>query len=474
MHTPFLLLLMVSILEVMCATQFYDGHFVIKRLPATCAAIRASLVNDSAPAPRPNCLLYNVAQLQQAFHYVTYVKEGQVQTYQLRMATLNVAGQIDNYDLSFHCPTMPYYGTPPAYCDSAPSMQLAALHVSANNTLYEMDIILSPAQYPPLESLAANKPPFGVARIQVPCGVPLPVAGSLQICKVDFPAVGCVAAWLPPRALPDPLPSNVGQGSLSLAQYGISLPSDWVADDANELLVVTAGTTRYFFNSAGHYLSQAGTCSAHTNKNYAGEMYTYDSRFLDFVGTVTVTSHFGYPSFQPVRVSLWVGLAFDSAKIDPVILYIDKSTGFYRGMDAFDIVKPPTQAYGASYWYSAIAATVPGEDALAYAARMANLSDPCAANLTAWLYPNATRTCPRGLQLRNGLCRVPSNRRVLDLTENVGPEAIVPLSSPPPALVALAVTFAISLLLAAMYMQRLKPSCDGNRVPSTPELAEEI
>lgn len=32
----------------------------------------------------------------QSFHYVTYVKEGQVQTYQLRMATLSVAGQIDN------------------------------------------------------------------------------------------------------------------------------------------------------------------------------------------------------------------------------------------------------------------------------------------------------------------------------------------------------------------------------------------
>lgn len=77
-------------------------------------------------------------------------------------------------------------------------------------------------------------------------------------------------------------------------------------------------TLSFFFcrqNCATWKPPPVATCSAHTNKNYAGEMYTYDSRFLDFVGTVTVTSHFGYPSFQPVRVSLWVG-----AQMSPLVI----------------------------------------------------------------------------------------------------------------------------------------------------------
>lgn len=39
---------------------------------------------------------------------------------------------------------------------------------------------------------------------------------------------------------------------------GLTLSSDWVMDDANQLLIIAAGPVRYYFNSAGFYLSQAG------------------------------------------------------------------------------------------------------------------------------------------------------------------------------------------------------------------------
>lgn len=63
-------------------------------------------------------------------------------------------------------------GAGAGFCNTAPGMQLAVLHVAANATLYEMDILLSPAEYPPVEALVANQPPFGTAQIKFPSGVP--------------------------------------------------------------------------------------------------------------------------------------------------------------------------------------------------------------------------------------------------------------------------------------------------------------
>eukprot|EP00667_Euglena_gracilis_P007398 EG_transcript_7469 len=311
--------LLGGLLAGLSACQSYDGHFVIPRQPASCSSVNASLV-DTAPAPQPDCLAYSVGQLRQAFHYTAYVKDD-LQEYQLRMATLNAEGQLNDYNLSFYCPTSTYYGTPPVYCSSSPGMQLAVLHVGTDNTLFEMDVILSPAEYPAVEALAENQPPFGNARLVFPAGIPLPTSGYLQVCRLPVSSEDCAEVNL--RALPDPLPSNVGEGSFSIAQYGLTLSSDWVMDDANQLLIIAAGPVRYYFNSAGFYLSQAGTCAAHTFKSYASEVYAYNSRFLDYVGTVNVTSHFGYSNFQPARVSLWVGVAFDASKIDPVILYTE-------------------------------------------------------------------------------------------------------------------------------------------------------
>eukprot|EP00667_Euglena_gracilis_P029631 EG_transcript_39627 len=144
-------------LPAVSPTAFSFGYFVIKRQPESCSSITA-LVTGSAAAQQPNCLAYRVAELRQAFHYVTYTRDFDFREYQLRMATLNVSGQLGDYDLSFHCPTASYYGTPAAYCSSAPGMQLAAVHATANHTLFELDVILSPAQYPPVEALVPNQP----------------------------------------------------------------------------------------------------------------------------------------------------------------------------------------------------------------------------------------------------------------------------------------------------------------------------
>lgn len=76
-----------------------------------------------------------------------------------------------------------------AYCSSVPGMQLAAVHATADHTLFELDVILSPAQYPPVEALVPNQPPFGIAQIKLPAGIPpvvfldLTTGESIVMCE---------------------------------------------------------------------------------------------------------------------------------------------------------------------------------------------------------------------------------------------------------------------------------------------------
>eukprot|EP00667_Euglena_gracilis_P006158 EG_transcript_6206 len=386
----------------------WHAHFAIKRRRASCVRLVAAVLEAPPATLGPNCLVYQFGELRQAAAYgVSYTKEADPHKYQLRMASLTVQGHLDAHDLSFHCPTEAYLGTPPTPCDSAPNKQLAVLHVGADHRLYSMDIVRAPANYPPARALAPNQAGFGTATMSFPAGVLLQESGFLRLCKLNaaFPPARCKALVYPPRAAQVPMPSHVGMGTFLGAPGAQGVGSDWMVDVDNQLSAVTVGATRYYFNSAGAYVSKDGTCSASADRDYSAHLQGRSSAFLDHSAAVTLIAHPSGDAFAPARVDVWVGVVFDVDQIKAAVLYTDDATGYHRGMDTFDVASLRAGLYTGSHWYSSVAPTLPGLSAWAIADRMATLGDPCAAQLSCWLRPHGPRAaCPDGLVLNDGLC----------------------------------------------------------------------
>eukprot|EP00667_Euglena_gracilis_P008196 EG_transcript_8301 len=407
-------------LGLVAADPYWLGQFSIQRTPSSCTAVIARPLQ--IPTTSDNCLLYNFADLQQsAAPHATYVR-GRGRRYRLRTATLDVKGRLGDIDLSFHCPTEEYYGTPAVHCDSAPGLQAAVLHVGEDDRLYSIDVVRSPAAYPPLDTLAAHQPPFGVAQLQFPIGIPLYAAQHLQVCPHATPTVVCggPAAAVPPPQL------SASYASLGGSHWsGFFMRTERIVDPANQLMVSAVGATRYYFNSAGFFLAQDQTCSAFTSKTFASQLGAYDARFLDHVGTVTVVGHASRARFKPVRVALWVGVAFDVDTIQPVVLFADPETGAERGMEAFAVARPP-QTSGAFSWYDTVTPAVPGLAVRQYAERRAKAGDPCAHLFHDWLRLNVTRVCPAGFALRDGLCYDAPGQHALSIASDHQRDAVGP------------------------------------------------
>jgi len=123
-------------------------------------------------------------------------------------------------------------------------------------------------------------------------------------------------------------------------------------DTDNELLALNAGAYNiYFFNSSGFWFTDAigGDCTWSASCDYACEIYNYDSRFMDYLGTWTITAKRGFDDVD-VEVTAWGGNAIDAAGVFPCILYMDSTTGYYVGLDKLD--PDSTEGGCISYFYT--------------------------------------------------------------------------------------------------------------------------
>lgn len=153
-----------------------------------------------------------------------------------------------------------------------------------------------------------------------------------------------------------------------------SMRSVWYQRDADKLLRIgptpgSAGLSDYYFNASGFFLHTtpfAGTggkssCSWLSFCAYECEVYNYDSRFLDYIGTWRVSwkRDIGKYNTSATRtVRAYAGNAIDAAGVFPVIAYISVEDGGYAGLDKITpaVTDNPDYAY---YWYTVIEPAAP-------------------------------------------------------------------------------------------------------------------
>lgn len=369
------------LLLLLCEQAFGCGLFFLQRIPSSC--IETTTEFSSMNNVSSQCLIYDWNQITTlTTNYTTYIDVSTNETYYAQIGALTVLGQLDDYDTDYQCPPTNYNGVGPD-CQTQSDTQLVVLHIRVSNgKLYGIDIILSGAPFPSVESLQDNQPPFGKATHIFPLGIRMQSSGYLKICK-NGQSDQCPYRSLINRKLPNPLPSNYGYGLFGIKYYDFVTNSTWIMDDSEQLLIVTAGTQYFYFNRTGYFFFDAtkNNCTWSSACNYQCEVYNYNSRFLDYAGQWLITKKWGLESMKPVLVDAWIGNAIDAAGIFPVILYTDQQTGHYLGLDKLD--PTPRTRMGATYWYQEHGNTTPIATIAGFHPNVVEVG--CAANLTEWM-----------------------------------------------------------------------------------------
>ncbi|CAF0942337.1 unnamed protein product [Adineta ricciae] len=360
-----------------------DGIFYLQRVPLSCVETTITITVDNTLTD--NCFIFSWQQIADlTTNYTTYQDPTTNQTFYARIAALTVLGTIDNHDLDYHCPPSGYNGVASG-CSTSNNTHLVVLHINAlDNKLYSINVILSGTPFPSPSSLVNNQPPFGTARHVFDGGISSQSSGYLKICKRNS-STQCPNTNTSAHALPYPLPSNTGYGIFGIKMYNFVTNSVWIMDDVNQILICTAGTTYYYFNSTGFFIYDysSNTCTWSPACNYQCEVYNYNSRFLDYAGEWVITKKWGVGDVKPVAAQAWIGNAIDAAGIFPVILYTDNATGHYIGLDKLDPI--PMSNMGASYWYTAHDDTIVGESVLKYHPNVVDVG--CVSQLSDWTGP---------------------------------------------------------------------------------------
>lgn len=319
----------------------------MQRIPSSCVETTVDITANGNASD--SCFTFDWNQISNLnTNYTTYMDPNTNATYYAKIGAFTVLGKIDNYDLDYQCPSVGYNDVGPG-CNTLPDTQLIVLHINVvDGKLYTTDIILSGNPFPPVEDLKENQPPFGKARHTFKSGIAVQSTGYLKICKKDT-SNRCLNDIFRTRKLPHPLPSNYGYGIFSIMSANLISNSTWIVDDPNQLQILTANTFYYYFNGSGFFMydSASNSCIWLSVCNYQCEVYNYDSRFLDYAGEWIITKKWGVAEMEPVAVGAWIGNALDAAGIFPIILYLDKKTGHYIGLDKLDPV--PSSKMGATY-----------------------------------------------------------------------------------------------------------------------------
>ncbi|CAF1448725.1 unnamed protein product, partial [Didymodactylos carnosus] len=322
----------------------------MERIPSSCVETTLNLSANGSVSD--SCFTFDWSQITAlTTNYTTYMDTDTNETYYAQIGALTVLGKMGDYDLDYQCPPSGYNGVAPG-CNVQPDTQLVVLHVNVlDGKLYAIDIILSGAPFPSPQDLKENQPPFGKAHHTFNSGITIQSTGYFKICESNN-SDQCPNKNLDAHKLPHPLPSNYGNGIFGIQAANLITDSAWIMDDPNQLLIVTAGTNYYYFNGTGFFMydSDSKTCTWLASCNYRCEVYNYDSRFLDYAGEWVVTKKWGITEMEPIAVEAWIGNAIDAAGIFPIIMYTDKKTGDYLGLDKLDPI--PSPKMGATYWYT--------------------------------------------------------------------------------------------------------------------------
>jgi hypothetical protein len=158
-----------------------------------------------------------------------------------------------------------------------------------------------------------------------------------------------------------------------------------------ELLALNAGSYNIFwFNSSGYlyYDASSGTgkCSFLTICDFNCEVYNYDSRFMDYVGTWKILSKNGTTPDSTKDYTIWVGNAIDAAGVFPSVMFVD-SKKYFAGLDKLD--PKPTKSGSIAYFYPTIRAVEPNFTAFA-AGTIEGVG--CASTLEQWMMSQSVLT----------------------------------------------------------------------------------
>ncbi len=132
--------------------------------------------------------------------------------------------------------------------------------------------------------------------------------------------------------------------------------SQWFVDSNYKLLALNAGPMAFFFNDTGFWYYDGSSCTWNTHCDFECEVYNYDTRFLDYAGTWTVTYKSGATNTTR-KVEAWIGNAIDAAGIFPAIMYMDYVSKAYMGLDKLDPIS--SESSGTTYWYPDIVVETP-------------------------------------------------------------------------------------------------------------------
>ncbi|CAF1166658.1 unnamed protein product [Adineta steineri] len=357
-----------------------NGLFYLQRIPSSCVETTInSTTNNNLTS---NCFIFDWQQISNfTTNYTTYINPDTNQAFYVYSGALTVLGTIDNYDLDYYCPPTGYNGVGPG-CTVQIDTQLVMLHVNTiDRKIYAIDVILSGTPFPFLSNLTDNQPPFGKARHIFRSGIAMQSTGYFKICKSNT-STQCPFANTNTYKLPNPLPSNTGYGIFGIQAASFVTDAVWIMDDIKQLLIITLGTTYYYFNASGFFIYQYDTnaCTWMPSCNYQCEAYNYNSRFLDYSGIWIITNKWGIASTKPVAVKAWIGNAIDAAGVFPIVMYTDNATGHYLGLDKLDTVIGPKM--GATYWYLIHDTTVTMTSIATYRPSVVDVN--CVSKLSDW------------------------------------------------------------------------------------------
>ena len=307
------------------------------------------------------------ATLKNSAQWVTsYTDSGSSMMLNVSIVAISVSGSWPGVNLTYTCPPANYNGYPGG-CAAAPQTQLWAVHTDASTgNIQRIDVVRSGAPFPTPSTLAGNQPPFGVARFAFAApGIATMSSGLLQLVPKNVSGLTCPAASLG---------QMLNLKGLRFSAYGYFsnnagkslMPSNWHMDDDRKLLVIEPLPAVFWFNNSGFFMSDSSSqCVWDPLCNYECEVYNYDSRFLDYIGTWTITGKLGFNSTQSRLVNAFLGNAIDAAGVFPCIMYMDVATGAYVGLDKFDTT-PATAPTAAFYWYLQVVMTPPDFTQLAF------------------------------------------------------------------------------------------------------------
>ena len=359
------------------------GTFTMVRESDGCTALTAEIVapnasrTNSTSTTTEGCARASVADIvNNMAPTIRYMGSGGGEV-EVAIGALTVLGSVTSTNLSYECPPDGYNGFSVAdgsFCLVSPDTQLWATFTDYNTTnLRQIRVILSNS-FPPVDSLEDNGPPFGTALYDFGDGLDLSTATGTSDELVLCPVTNDSAPECPLLPTSSGLNTRISvQASGYFGGSGVfePIPGDWNQNDELQLLSgitspsAAGGLQDFYFNASGFYVYGYASdiapdfCMWFDYCPYSCEVYNYDARFFDDLGTWNVTWKVDQEEIDPVLsaggtriVQAYIGNAIDGVGIFPSIMYTNVGSTAYLGLDKVGSALVANQPSYTYYWYT--------------------------------------------------------------------------------------------------------------------------